>query len=185
MCWEAIKTRREGNNSRLAGFQLHVVGSSDFLIETRQLICRHRTDFIYNQLYSEQNTFIWCHVLDLFNWCDHLCELFMTCLGVNHTYLINFFFGKIGPVPSKDHHTRKIPLKDDRPVKYHWKVQTRTENTIPSCFSSNSVNSDKNTPKPLPGKWKHKNQLQNLKWHHLNAIHGNKWTKYEGIPNMN
>ena len=87
--------------------------------------------------------------------------------------------GEIGPVPSKDHHTRKIPLKDDRPVKYHWKVQTRTENTIPSCFSSNSVNSDKNTPKPLPGKWKHKNQLHSLNWHHLNTIHGNIWTKYE------
>ena len=27
--------------------------------------------------------------------------------------------GKIGPVPSKDYHTCEIPLKDDRPVKYH------------------------------------------------------------------
>ena len=46
----------------------------------------------------------------------------------NSRYLL--FEGKIGPIPSKDHHTRKIPLKDYRPVKYHWKVLPLPEISI-------------------------------------------------------
>lgn len=37
---------------------------------------------------------------------------------------------EIGPVPSKDRKTRKIPLKDDHSIKHHSKVQTLPEITI-------------------------------------------------------